>query len=128
MWTVTLKFKDFSRSLSKKYFFQGIPGLDQKLPKFKDFLVFQVAYKPCFSFNREDEKCDCRSHSFKFLNFSLILTFYCQQDDYSFGAKSKHLFETSLFALKYPLKSMVARMWHQKCFEFHHILLFYHKN
>ena len=26
---------------------QGIPGLERKIPKFKEFQVFQVAYEPC---------------------------------------------------------------------------------
>ena len=45
--TVNPKFMDFSRSLLKTPIFKGIPGLDQNSPKFKEFQVFQVAYKPC---------------------------------------------------------------------------------
>ena len=60
-WTAKVKFQDFSRSLFKKTnIFQGIPGLERKIPKFKDFQVFQVAYEPwnaLFVTNNHIEPC-----------------------------------------------------------------------
>ena len=37
----------FPGSYEKTSVFQGIPGLERKIQKFKGFQVFQVTYKPC---------------------------------------------------------------------------------
>ena len=38
--------RTFPGSLEKNPVLQGIPGLERKIPKFKDLLVFQVRYEP----------------------------------------------------------------------------------
>ena len=54
-WT-NLKIQGFFQVAQKNLVFQGIPGLEQKIPKFKKFQVFQVAYEPCYTSPVEEKK------------------------------------------------------------------------